>query len=218
MIKHIAVIALLCLTSSNSFASFINADDFDVGADTTQLTDKVTLSWLSGTNNQSPSSVHDSGNFYHQHFGGPVSAETHDTFPGIANEVLGSSNSYSYGALQIDFDTPTRSFGMKAETSNDDGFEVYLFGTNGNFVEKLYAFAQDTNQRIRNNESLFDGSFHWDFAFDVGRIQLGSSNSAGFIYALDVSKVPEPSSLILLGIGLLCVVKVRRSINVASMK
>ncbi len=213
MIKYIAVIALLCLSSSNGFASFIYADDFALGSDTTHLTDTVTLSWLNGTNDVSLSKVHDSGTFYHQHFGGVATAETHDTFPGISNEVLGSPNSYSYGALQIDFDAPTRSFGMKAETANGDGFEVYLFGTDGNFVEKLYAFAQHTDQRTKNNDPLFDGDFHWDFAYDVGQIKIGSSASAGYVYALDVTQVPEPSSLILLGIGLFCVVKVRRSVN-----
>ena len=213
MIKYIAVIALLCLPSTKSFASFIYADDFALGADTTHLTDTVTLSWLNGTNDLTPSKVHDSGIFYHQHFGGATTAETHDTFPGIWNEVHGSPNLYSYGALHIDFDAPARSFGMKAETSSGDGFEVYLFGTDGNFIEKLYAFAERTDQRTTNNDPLFDGDFHWDFAYDVGQIKIGSSASAGYVYALDVMQVPEPSSLILLAIGLLCVARVRRSIN-----
>jgi hypothetical protein len=214
MIKYIALAALLCLTSGKSFASFIYADDFEVGADTTHLTDNVTLSWLSGTSNVSPSSVHGPGLLPHQHFGGATSAATHDTFPGIWYEVSGSPNSYTYGALQIDFDAPARSFGMKVENTNGDGFGVYVFGTDGSFMERLDAYVD--RKQIPDGGPLFDGSFHWDFGYDVGLIKLGSNASAGYIYALDVTQVPEPSSLILLGIGLLCVVQVRRSIHLSA--
>jgi hypothetical protein len=211
MIKYIALVALLCLSSSKTFASFIYADDFVVGADTTRLIDNVTLSWLSGTGNVSSSSVHDSAVLDHQHFGGPIDAATYDTVPGISHEVLGSPNSYTYGALQIDFDAPVRSFGMKVENLNGDGFGVYVFDTDGSFVERLSAYVDQSRDSL--NHPYFDGSFRWDFGYDVGLIKLGSAASAGYVYALDVTHVPEPSSLILLGIGLLCVVKVRRSIN-----
>lgn len=216
MIKYIALAALLCLTSGQTFASFIYADDFAVGADTTHLTDNATLSWLSGTDNLLPSKVHDSTMLEHRHFGGPTTSSTHDIIPGLLLEVLGSPNSHDYEALQIDFDAPVRSFGMKAENFHGDGFGVYVFGTDGNFVERLAADVV----RSQNNlgQPYFDGSFHWDFGYDVGLIKLGSNASSGYIYALDVSEVPEPSSLVLLGIGLLCVVQVRRSVNSNSMK
>ncbi|RYY74983.1 MAG: PEP-CTERM sorting domain-containing protein [Gammaproteobacteria bacterium] len=211
MIRYIALLALLCLPSSNSFASFIYADDFDVGADRTHLTDNATLSWLSGTNNVSTSKVHTSGALYHQHFGGLVDAATYQTTPGLLHEALGSPNSYSYGALQIDFDAPARSFGMKVENLHGDGFGVYVFGTDGSFMERLDAYVEQ--KQTSSGGPYFDGSFHWDFNYDVGQIKLGSNASSGYVYALDVTQVPEPSSLILLAIGVLCVFKVRRSIN-----
>jgi len=211
MIKYLALVALLFLSSSKTFASLIYADDFDVGSDTTHLIDNVTLSWLSGTSDVSSSSIHDSATFDHQHFGGPADAATYDIVPGILHEVLGRLNSYTYGALQIDFDAPVRSFGMKVENLSGDGFGVYVFGADGSFVEKLSAYVDQSRNGL--DQPYFDGSFHWDFGYDVGLIKLGSNASAGYVYALDIKKVPEPPSLILLGIGLLCVVKVRRSIN-----
>jgi hypothetical protein len=213
MIKYIALAALLCFSSGKAFASFIYANEFDVGTNTARLTDNATLSWLNGTNKSSPVSVHSSATFYNQHFGGAADSATYDTFPGISNEILGGPNSYSYGAIQIDFDAPVQSFGMKVENLSGDSFGVYVFDADGSFVEKLSAYVGLSNLLTRDANRYFDGSFHWDFGYDVGRVKLGSEASAGYIYALDVASVPEPSSFILLAIGLLSVVRVRRTMN-----
>jgi len=214
MIKHIALTALLFLSSSNTFASFIYADDFIVGSDTTQLADNVTLSWLNGENGLSGSSVNSNAILPHQHFGGSSGAATWELRSGLWPEILGSSQPHSYQALQIDFDAPVRSFGMKIESLNGDGFGVYVFDTFGNFVEELGAYLSTTYMQPATNEGIyFDGSFNWDFDYDVGQIKLGSNSAAGYVYALDVTQVqvPEPSPIILLAIGLLCILKFRRS-------
>ncbi len=214
MIKHIAVIALLCLSSSSTFASYIYADDFSVGSDTTQLADNATLSWLNGEEGLSGSSVSSPLYLPHQHFGGSSESATWELRTGLYPEILGSTQPHTYQALQIDFNAPARSFGMKTESLNGDGFGVYVFDTAGNFVEELRANLSRTYMYPATQEgSFFDGSFHWDFAYDVGQIKLGSNSAAGYVYALDVAQLPEPSSIILLGLGLVCILISRRSFN-----
>jgi|GEM_PF-2174198 len=220
MIKHIAVIALLCLSSSNTFASYIYANDFSVGSDTTQLTDNVTLQWLSSEDGLSGSSVSDSW-LPNKHFGGASSAATWDSgMSQYVNLMYGSTNPYaSYRALQLDFIAPVRSFGMKVESDSGDSFGVYVFDTNGNFVEALRAYQSTAFLQPDTQEGRYhNGSFHWDFDYDVGQIKVGSTSAAGYVYALDVTQVPEPSSIILLGLGLLGILKSRRSFNSSSPK
>ena len=123
MIKYIALVALLCLSSSKTFASFIYADDFKLGARTADLTKDHTLSKpsMDATKNL---------------------VQVSEAFPGKG------------------FIEPTHS-----DAQMDNNVTDLAFGLEGDLVS---------------------GSPH---------------------------KVPTPSSLILLGIGILCVVKVRRSIS-----
>lgn len=220
MIKHIAVIALLCLSSSSAFATFIYANDFSVGSDTTQLTDNATLSWLSGEDGLSGSSISSHSGLPNNHFGGANGAATMELRSGLWGNMMGYSMSNFFQALQLDFAAPVRSFGMQVETLNGDGFGVYVFDTNGNFVEERLAYASETRYRHPStNEGIYwGGSFNWDFDYDVGQIKFGSNSAAGYVYALDIAEVPEPSSLILLGLGLLCILKSRRSFSSSSLK
>src|SRR4051812_13671564 len=102
MIKHIALIALLCLSSSSTFASYIYADDFSVGADTTHLTDNATLSWLSSEDGLSGSSVSDHAWMPNKHFGGASSAATWDSGMSQYVSLMYGSSQASYQALQLD--------------------------------------------------------------------------------------------------------------------
>jgi len=217
MLKHIAIITLFLLTGSKAFASFIYADDFAVGEDVSHLTGNATLSWLAGTGNSSPSSVFGPDSFYHQHFGGKDSAVTGDLVPGLLQEAMGSPYSHNYAALEISFDSAIRSFGFKAENRTSSPFGVFLYDTAGNFIELLTANVVNTHVSVPGYYgSIFDATYNWNFDFDVGKIRIGGTSDAGYIYALDVAQVPEPSSLVLFLIGLACVVKVRRSVNVAT--
>jgi hypothetical protein len=212
MFKYFAVTALFLLTSTKVLAAFIYADDFAVGEDVSQLTSNATLSWLEGTGNSSPSLIFSPVGFYHQHFGGTNSATTYDTFPGLWEEAHGSPNPHVYAALEINFDSAIRSFGFKAENHTSSPFGVYLYDTDGNFLELLTAYVVNTG--IPNPDSygsIFDATYHWSFDFDVGKIRIGGASDAGYIYALDVSQVPEPTTIALLFMGLLVLTIVRRS-------
>ncbi|RYY74982.1 MAG: PEP-CTERM sorting domain-containing protein [Gammaproteobacteria bacterium] len=219
MIKHIALIALLCLSSSSTFASYIYANDFSVGSDTTHLTDNATLSWLSSEDGLSGSSVSDHSWMPNQHFGGASSAATWDSGMSQYVNLMYGSNQPSYQALQLDFLAPVRSFGMKVESDSGDGFGVYVFDPLGNFVEAMRVYQSTTFLYPDTREGTYhNGSYHWDFDYDVGQIRVGSTMAAGYVYALDIAEVPEPSSLILLGLGLLCILKSRSSFNFSSLK
>lgn len=216
MIKYIAVIALFLFNSSNVFAAFIYADDFAVGEDSTYLTDNATLSWLAGTGVTTSSSVFGPAGFYHQHFGGTTSATTYDTFPGIWNEAHGSPNPQNYAALEVSFDTPVHSFGLKAENRTSSPFLVYLFDADGGFLDVITAGVINTGVRPVGSPDMgwiFDATYNWTFDVAVSQIKIGGASDGGYIYALDVTQVPEPSSLLLLFIGLACVVKMRHSIK-----
>ena len=218
MIKHIALIALLCLSSNSTFASYIYANDFNVGSDTTQLTDNATLQWLSSEGGLSGSSVSDHGWMPNKHFGGVSSAATWDSgMSQYVNLLYGSTSHASYQSLQLDFFAPVRSFGMKVESDSGDSFGVYVFDVLGNFVEALRVSQSTAFMYPDTQEGRYhNGSYHWDFDYDVGQIRVGSTMAAGYVYALDIADVPEPSSIILLGLGLLCILKSRCVINPAS--
>lgn len=212
MIKRFVIFAAFLLTSSNALAAFIYADDFSVGDEVTYLTPNATLSWLSGTGNKSSSFIFGSSRFYHQHFGGTTNATTFDTFPGIWSEINGSPVPQVYAALEIDFATPVRSLGLKAENQTSSPFLVYLFGANGDFLELLTAGVTNTGLTPPDNSfgRIFDATYYWNFSADVGRVIIGGASDAGYIYALDVTQVPEPSSALLFLIGLGCIIKLRR--------
>ncbi len=215
MLKLIAVIALFLLTSSKLYAALIYADDYSVGEDATHLTDKATLSWLSGTGNSSSSSVFGPVGFYHQHFGGTTSAATYDTFPGLWNEAHGSPNFQQYQALEINFSRPVQSFGFRAENHTSSPFGVYLYDVEGNFLQLINAYVMNTGIKAPGPVDtgwIWDATYNWNFNFDVGKIRIGGASDAGYIYALDITQVPEPSPLFLLLIGLACVFKVRRAV------
>ena len=220
MIKHFALIAALCLSSVNTFASYIYANDFSVGADTTQLTDNATLRWLSSEDGLSGSSVSDSW-LPNKHFGGSSSAATNDSGMSQYVQLMYGSNNPStyYQALQLDFIAPVRSFGMKVESDSGDSFGVYVFDSLGNFVEALRANQSAAFLNPATQEGRYhNGSYHWDFDYDVGQIRFGSTSAAGYVYALEVAQLPEPSSIILLGLGLLCILKSRRRFNFSFLK
>jgi len=218
MIKHIALIALFCLSSNSTFATYIYANDFSAGSDTTHLTDNATLSWLSSEDGLSGSSV--SGSWLgNKHFGGASSAATWDSGMSQYVELMygSTSNSTSYRALQLDFIAPVRTFGMKVESDSGDSFGVYVFDAFGNFVEAMRVYQSAAFKYPDTQEGRYhNGSYHWDFDYDVGQIRVGSTMAAGYVYALDIADVPEPSSIILLGLGLLCILKSRCAINPAS--
>ncbi|MES2672777.1 MAG: PEP-CTERM sorting domain-containing protein [Pseudomonadota bacterium] len=214
MLKSILFTSLLLFTSSKTFAAFINADDFAVGQAVSNLTSNVTLNWLEGTGKKTSTTIFAPDYFYHQHFGGLTSAYTATTFPGLYNELLGSPNPQRYRALEVDFVTPVRSFGFKAEGHFPDYFNIFTFDPQGNFVEVIATAPVRTGIRFPepccSGSPIFDISTYLNFDYDVGMIKMGSSDSAAYIYALDVD-VPEPSSILLLFAGLFFVFAARRS-------
>lgn len=212
MFKYIAVTALFLLTSTNALAAFIFADDFAVGEDASHLTSNATLRWISGTGNFSSSSIFSPVGFYHQHFGGTVNATTYDTFPSLMEEALGSPVLHDYAALEIDFGSAIRSFGFKAENRTSSPFGVFLYNNEGDLLQYITANVVNTGIPAPGHYgSIFDASYHWNFDFDVSRIRIGGASDAGYIYALDVSQVPEPGSIALLVMGLLGLITARRS-------
>jgi len=212
MFKYFVIAAFFLLTSAKALAAFIYADDFAVGENASQLTDNATLRWLDGTNQSSPSFIFSPTGFYHQHFGGTDNATTYDTYPALWLEAHGSPVSHEYAALEINFDNAIRSFGFKAENHTSSPFGVYLYDTAGNFLQLLTAGVVNTGIPTPGSQgSIFDASYNWNFDFDVGKIRIGGASDAGYIYALDVSQVPEPTSIALLFMGLLVLTIVRRS-------
>lgn len=212
MIKYIAATALLLLASVNTLAAFIYADDFTVGEDVSHLTDNATLSWISGTGNFSSSSVFSPVGFFHQHFGGTENATTYDTIPGLLEEALGSPAQYDYAALEINFISAIRSFGFKAENRTSSPFGVFLYDSEGSLIQYMIASVVNTGVPSPGHYgSIFDATYHWNFDFDVSKIRIGGASDGGYIYALDVSQVAEPSSVALLIIGLLGLIIARRS-------
>lgn len=212
MFKYIAMTALFLLTSPYALAAFIYADDFAVGEDVSHLTDNITLRWIAGTGNYSSSLIFSPVGFYHQHFGGTENATTYDTFPSLLEEALGSPAAYDYAALEINFGSAIRSFGFKAENRTSSPFGVYLYDTEGNLLQYLTAGVVNTGITAPGHSgSIFDAAHHWNFDFDVSRIRIGGASDAGYIYALDVSQVPEPSSIVLLLMGLLGLKIARRT-------
>ncbi|MES2824068.1 MAG: PEP-CTERM sorting domain-containing protein [Pseudomonadota bacterium] len=215
MFKSILFTSLLLFVSSKTFAAFIYADDFAVGQNVSHLTSNATLSWLEGTGKRSESTIFAPGTFYHKHFGGLTTAATATTFPGLHSELMGSPNPQQYTALEIDFGAAVRSFGFKVENHSGDIFSVYTFDTQGNFVEMISTYLARTEIVFPDGAvgywPIWDGSTMLNFDYDVGMIKMGSTDSAAYIYALDV-EVPEPSPILLLAAGLLFIFAARKNI------
>ncbi len=215
-IKRKALVLLFSFSiNTSAFAEWISAEEFRAGSDVSQLFENVTLNWIKSVKDEPrqylPSIIGRSsypdiegGLFHDMYFGSATGATSYRTISLIYGNPV---NPGPFEALSITFDRPTQFFGYKAENHSNDPMMIALYDTRGAFIDW---FHEGPSSRTRNEAGylISDFSYSYNFGFDVGSIILGGTDSASYIYSL--AFVPEPSSALLIIVGLLSLIAARK--------
>jgi hypothetical protein len=194
----------------------INANDYAPGTDISNAINGVTLqnyyhADFADNITYGPVLIDSVSNFYADSFYEPagnyisVSQDTIRLSNVLGGEPLSSSRSF-FG-LSITSDNPISTFAFDAFGGAGDDILILLFDKNDTYI--------GTQSVPYSSYTPYDGTPDWTYPAAlynysenlsnqaVYRIAVGSWGSTAFLGSLTVESVPEPSGLVLLGIGLL---------------
>lgn len=203
---------LLALFAIQASATIINANEYSLGTDVSNLDSNTTLSWVHSDGYKSsleytPVTVQSTADVSVKYF----NAATINLNNALMNDNIGKSLDdlqplRQFNSLLVSYKTPTNTFSFKAEGGKGSGVNIgmFLFDENKQFIKWMDAssgagsITTDTSD-ITHLRTFMDKSF--DFDFDVSYILFGAWDSANYIYEINTS-VPEPSAILLLLMGI----------------
>lgn len=203
----------LALISFCTQAALINASNFAIGTEISELDNNTTITWLQnyyGTtvktlpvSIQKPQSFHGSTNtFGGASFGmwGLLTDFTSDVGDiDSLDEIYASS--YRFSAMLITYTTPTRQLTVNGLTPYGDQVRAASFGKNGEFLEtRVLATGDQRCYSTAPNDCGWDFKNTFRFNSDAYYVLVGGQDASTYLESVDAS-VSEPPMLILFGLA-----------------